>query len=324
MTRRLLTKLVLIMFLALLTAGALLALTRDQLLFDTYYYAELIDKHELIASAGSPKIVFIGGSNLAFGLDSAEVEQSLCRSVVNMGLHAGLGLRLPLNEVRGYIQRGDVVVISPEYQLFWGLFDGDDILAWALYLKPDMVRYFDTPWQFWAVARTLPTFVQLRMLTYLQSNIQSESAIPGYDRRSFNRYGDVVGHLTIPSLDISKVPLFTIANRDLEMDAIEYLNDFESSVRSSGGDVFIEFPPVPDKQYRENEADIQRLYTYLSAHLKSRIIAGPAETVLPLSDFYDTVYHLNADGRNKRTQLVIEKLRAVLDGSAGGLGQTCK
>jgi hypothetical protein len=314
----------LIVFLALLTEGAFLALSRDQVLFDTYYYAGLIDKHALIATARSPKIVFIGGSNLAFGLDSAEVEQRLCRPVVNMGLHAGLGLRLPLNEVRDYIQPGDVVVISPEYQLFWGLFDGDDILAWALYLEPDMVRYFDTPWQFWAVVRTLPTFVQLRMLTYLQSNLQSDSAIPGYDRRSFNRYGDVVGHLTRPSIDISKVPLFTIANRDVEMDAIEYLNDFASSVRASGGDVFIEFPPVPDKQYLENESDIQQLYTYLAAHLKSRIIARPAETVLPLSDFYDTVYHLNAAGRNKRTQLVIEKLRAVLEGPAGGLGQTCQ
>ncbi|HPG73671.1 MAG TPA: hypothetical protein PLM49_05215, partial [Bacteroidales bacterium] len=62
--------------------------------------AAIIDKHKRIDSIKSPKIIFAGGSNLPFGIDSKMIQDSLHTPVVNLGLHAGLGLDFMLNELQ--------------------------------------------------------------------------------------------------------------------------------------------------------------------------------------------------------------------------------
>ena len=89
------------------------------------YLAVINDKMEMIESAHGPKIVFVGGSNLAFGLDSARVEAETGYTVVNMGMGFNMGLRFMLDLVEPRIGADDVVVLVPEYNLFFGLFDGD-------------------------------------------------------------------------------------------------------------------------------------------------------------------------------------------------------
>ena len=82
------------------------------------YLASSIDKHALLERAGSPRLILVGGSNVAFGFDSQLLEQRLGLNPVNMGLHASVGMRFMLQEVQPYLRPGDVVVVSPEYEQF--------------------------------------------------------------------------------------------------------------------------------------------------------------------------------------------------------------
>jgi len=79
------------------------------------YVAALIDKDELLGSTLGPRFLFVGGSNLAFGLDSTMVEEAAGLPVVNCGLHANLGLQFMLNRARIHLTEGDIVVLCPEY-----------------------------------------------------------------------------------------------------------------------------------------------------------------------------------------------------------------
>src|SRR6478672_545894 len=100
--------------LAVILTGAL-ASQYDVKKVDNDYIAAVLEKDRLIRSTPSPKIILVGGSNLAFGIDSRMMEDSLHLNVVNMGLYAKLGLRYMLAQVKPYIRRGDVVIIVPEY-----------------------------------------------------------------------------------------------------------------------------------------------------------------------------------------------------------------
>src|SRR6266576_1729813 len=106
---------------------------------DDNYLAAVLEKDRLIRTTPSPKIILVGGSNLAFGIDSRMMKDSLGVNVVNMGLYAKLGLRYMLAQVKPYIRRGDVVIIVPEYDQFYGNFsEGDNTLNTALlYAPPD-------------------------------------------------------------------------------------------------------------------------------------------------------------------------------------------
>ena len=76
-------------------------------------------KDFLLATVESPRIIFIGGSNLAFGTNSQMIKDSLGLNPVNTGLHASLGLKYMLDNTYRYIKKGDIVVVAPEYEHFY-------------------------------------------------------------------------------------------------------------------------------------------------------------------------------------------------------------
>src|ERR1044072_2906237 len=56
----------------------------------------LIRKDSLLAKTTGPRIIFIGGSSMSYGLNSALFKDSLRLHPVNTGIHAGLGLKFML------------------------------------------------------------------------------------------------------------------------------------------------------------------------------------------------------------------------------------
>ena len=134
---------------AILLTGLLIGMRSDQAADDSYL-AAVLEKDRIIRNTPSPKIILVGGSNLAFGIDSRMMQDSLGLNVVNMGLYAKLGLKYMLAQVRPYIQRGDVVVVVPEYDQFYGEFaNGDNTLNTALLYAPaDRIRDFMKTYSF--------------------------------------------------------------------------------------------------------------------------------------------------------------------------------
>ena len=69
------------------------------------YYAELPAMVEKLKTTQGPKIVLVGGSNVAFGVDSALMEDLLSQAgesytVCNFGLYAAVGTSAMLSRVK--------------------------------------------------------------------------------------------------------------------------------------------------------------------------------------------------------------------------------
>ena len=78
-------------------------------------YAASADKMKLLQTQTSPRSIFVGGSSMAFGMDSGLVASRHGFHPVNMGLHLGIGLEFMLQQVEPLVRSGDVVVVSPWY-----------------------------------------------------------------------------------------------------------------------------------------------------------------------------------------------------------------
>ena len=76
------------------------------------YQAALIDKNERLCSIDGPKIVLVGNSNLAFGIDSRALEEAFGMPVVNMGMHGGLGNAFNEQAAVQNVCKGDIVILS--------------------------------------------------------------------------------------------------------------------------------------------------------------------------------------------------------------------
>jgi hypothetical protein len=277
------------------------------------YLAIVGTKVEKLEAAPSPKIVFVGGSNLAFGIDSAAVEKALGYPVVNMGMGFNMGLRFMLDVVEPRIRKGDIVVLVPEYNLFFGLLDGDERLLDVLELYPQGWQYVHSRQQFKNIATNLFKHVKFKVNRVLQQIGHTSDPDCVYCPQAFNDYGDLVAHLDKPSRDVARMAFLKSASQEVDSEAIDVVNAFARELRTRGARVLFLFPCLPQTHYDLRRAAIDRLEQSLQNKLEVEMPSTPSDYVYPLHSFYDWVYHLNREGRTIRTARVIEDIRPTVE-----------
>jgi hypothetical protein len=279
------------------------------------YMATIIDKHHRLDSLPSPKLIFVGASNLAFGLNCKLIEDSLKIPTVNMGLHGGLGLPFILNEVKPNIKAGDIVILSLEYYL---LFKSDvQLVKRTIDLYPEAANYVEMAQIKKAIQEMFDVPVLAANLKRIQGTIlhglppkddpRNKIPMSGYRRNMFSVYGDVVEGLNykLPTeLKDSKM------NVDDYSEGIKALNKFADYVRSNGASIYFCYSNYPEKVFEKNKKPISKFKEQLDNKLNIEIINAPEDFVFPEKDFLDTVYHLNKEGREKRTMRMIQILKS--------------
>ena len=271
----------------------------------TDYMAAMIDKHHRLESIKTPKIIFSGGSNLAFGLDSEIIEQEFSIPVVNLGLHAGLGFDFILEELKASIQENDIVFVSIEY-----LLDAEGeykLKKHTSSLYPPADSYFTSRYRddFYAYMDDSQERLK-QFLKKKKKKKENETEIGIYSRPGFDRYGDVVSHL-------DKTPPGTLSDgavlRYRYWDLIEKLNAFNTFAKTKNVSVFYLFPNYTASEYKKNSKVIAEVYADLQKDLEFDIVGKPDDFIFDDSLFFDTVYHLNKEGRELRTQKLKQALR---------------
>lgn len=310
----------LLLAVAIVASGILVSLydTRDA---DNNYLAAVLEKDRLIRNTPSPKIILVGGSNLAFGVDSKLMQDSLGVRVVNMGLYAKLGLRYMLAQVKPYIRRGDIVVVVPEYDQFYGQFsEGDNTLNTALLYAPrdripDFVKSYSV------VDVVLRPRVENARRSFLtgvadlfgmKDKYFPPDTNPVYNRHSFNTYGDAISHLgktpeNPDSIFVKPHP----PPSDFSRKALAELNDIGDLSRERRAHSYFMFPSYLDRAYAINVESIARLRGKLEREMRLPILGTAQEFVYPGKWFFDTRYHLNELGRDVRTMQMVQLLRAA-------------
>jgi hypothetical protein len=283
------------------------------------YLAAVLEKDRLIRNTPSPKIILVGGSNLAFGVDSKMMQDSLGLRVVNMGLYAKLGLRYMLAQVRPYIRKGDVVLVVPEYDQFYGNFsEGDNTLNTALLYAPsDRIPDFIKSYSI--VDVVLRPRVENARRSFLQGAAElvgqkdryfPPDTNPVYNRHSFNEYGDAISHLKRKSENPDSIfikpfpPISEFNNRTLGM-----LNEIADEARDRGAHAYFLFPSFLDRAYAINVQPIATLRKRLERGMRIPILGTAEDFVFPGKWFFDTRFHLNDIGRGPRTMKMINMLR---------------
>lgn len=272
------------------------------------YLSAIVDKHRILEAAASPKIIFIGGSNLAFGMDCALIRRTLDYNVVNMGLHNGFGLRYIMNEIKDQINPGDIIVIIHEYDL--NLEGAHTLLELVLYF-PGSLKYLQFT-NYMDVLKNFPVTLQRRFEGYLRRLFyKSQNAVtPGsYNRNNFNEYGDNTGHLNLPT------NIFPGQRLNIHLAAakpIEAINQFKRYVSQKGARLFFTFPPAPTPYFTPKKAVAAQYHILLKKKLECPVLGAPEDFVYPENHFFDTIYHLNKTGRYLRTVKIISELAREL------------
>ena len=269
------------------------------------FQAALLDKTERLRSIDEPKIILIGNSNLAFGVDSQRIQEALGMPVVNMGLHGGLGNAFLENMGKLDISEGDIVVVCHSDYDDDGTIP-DPALAWiTVEMHPEFWKLIPAK-AIPGMLKAYPSYLYssaVRFLTGSPKNVPETGT--SYSRAGFNAFGDVCVRgedsfvFTEGSVVVPQVGEETAAR----------LNELNRYILSRGATMVVAGYPIGSGEFTPAEAEFDAVEAQLREALDCPVISRFADYFLPYSCFYDTVFHLNDEGVKLRTGQLIADLQ---------------
>lgn len=264
------------------------------------YVGASIDKEKRLNSINRPKIIFVGGSNLAFGLNSKAIEDSTGYPVVNMALHAGLGLDFILNEAVGGIKKNDICLLSLEYNL--GKRPDIKLLTQLSDLNSKGKKYIDLTtnetisYYVYDIQRCLTTSIKMLGKSFSNSI---------YLRNGFTKEGDLTTYFDRPNVPYMVPDFGTIDYSD----KIKKINEFVEACNSKGAKTYFVFPTCQDSTYLGNKKSITAFAAKLHSTIMCPILNTPESMVFKSENYFNSEYHMNKKGRVLRTQKMIEIIK---------------
>ena len=271
-------------------------------------------KIDLASRLQSPKIVFVGGSSVHWGINAETVADSLRRDGMNFGTFAALGPDVILWEARQALRPGDTAVLALEYSMYAERNLTSDAISFALGCGGDYLNSLSPlEWVQTAFASDL-----VRPLHVLLRNWEDKSSPEaGQDATERSRYGDPVAasfkgeasatlkerlRLYQP-LSIRVEPYGRLARAVAE---------FARWAERNGIAVVATWPnTIWFDTYRDDPAfdRIRELYRGIGIPM-----LGEPRTAMYSADlFYDTQYHLSKNGIDRRTRDLLPVLKAGLN-----------
>ena len=305
--------------LPLLAFFGILRLTPAQ--YDHTFYGELDEKHDRLSSIDKPKIVVVGGSSVAFGLDSQMIEEKTGYEVVNFGLYADLGTKIMLDLSRRHISEGDIVIIAPEMdeQTLSLYFNGSSALK-ATDGKPSMLFELDGD-DWYDIWGALWGFAGEKW-SYFKNGTPDPEGV--YNSKNFNKYGDISPDFfkreeNIMGLGYDTAKPLHISKEIFDGDFVEYLNTYIDTLTKKGATVYYGFcpmnemavqtdPDLPLSKEEQIKTLSSALVTYLEDTLHCPVLGTPEAAVMPSLYFYDSNFHLNDMGVPLHTARLVDDL----------------
>lgn len=270
------------------------------------YQAATIDKMHRLQDIDSPKIILVGNSNVAFGINSEKIENEFNMPVVNLGLHGALGNAFHENMIKGYVSEGDIVIICHcDYS------DEDIIedpgLAWITIEKNfdiwNLIRFKDIP----SMVKAYPRYAMKCASMWLKGTGNEESD-SSYSRSAFNKYGDIVYK---PDYDFEyTMEEFSDGVNPPEINdiCINRLNDLNIYIENHGGKMLIAAYPIGYGEYTADKEEFILFQNDLEEQLDCEIISNYTDYFIPYKYFYNSKMHLTDEGTEIRTQQLIEDI----------------
>lgn len=296
------------------------------------YALATVLKHKRLAQYDTRKIVLIGGSNLAFGIDSTMIQRATGCPVVNMGMNGYLGVRYMLEEVKAELNPSDIVILAFEWDNFYKSVDGTapDLLAMAK-ANPTAFTYMSFK-QILRVIAAIPSVAQQKTMRLLTETIvlvknhvtgSTDDSVSKLSRTiekieslaGFTPEGDLVSHLGV-AWPYRREDGIIPKGAQIESRMISLMHDFSLEMSNRDVAVMVSYTPVIREFHDRHQNNLSEVHKLISATPPLVAPRPPSEFVFDEAYFFDTVYHLNAEGRPLRTQKLIQDLKTQWHGRA--------
>lgn len=286
--------------------------------YEETFMGELKYKYQRLSHIEGKRIVIIGGSAMAFGVDSALLKDNFPdHQIVNMGMYAALGSRAILDLCLSDIRKDDLVIFAPEqnHQTLSLDFGADYCLQGcdgAFYMLPRFITSEDNAA---GILAAIPGFALQKAQYFFTDSAPIPDTV--YRKSAFNEYGDIKVELPeniMPAGYDSNI-LISYNSDVIDKDFINYLDSYSKKVSQKGATFVFAYAPANAKALTSGD-DLDEYHLLLDDYFDFPIIGDPHNSVLGPEWFYDTNYHLNSSGKRLYTRQLIRDIKAFLKDSS--------
>lgn len=282
------------------------------------YYAELGEMYRRLETAEGKRLIVVGNSDVAFGLDGALLEGLLKEegfdyTVCPFGLYAAVGTSAMLSLSQDELREGDLVVLVCEP------------------VSEAMSSYFGAT-AFWKCAEGAPRLLSAvgsgrraalagAYVPYLQERfrilLDGTPPVPqgAYAKAAFDERCDMVyprpGNIMPLGYDVSS-PIDFLSAAPEEAFA-QQVAGYCAAAEQRGAAVVASFSPVNASAVADlSSTAVNAYFTAVNESLPCLVISDPNDYILESGWFYDTNLHLNSAGAVVRTCALAQDILAYL------------
>lgn len=286
------------------------------------FVGALDEKFDRLTNTEGKKLILVGGSSVAFGIDSALLEEYLGMPVVNFGLYADLGTKVMMDLSRAGIGEGDIVILMPETaKQTMSLYFNSDTTLKATDGRHTMLRYLRGD-NILSVAGAMWNFTAGKVSLSLSGETVHGSGI--YDARYFNPYGDIDGTFDLngdgepdyPRLANAMAKYYDpttpirLSADTLSADFVDYVNEYKKFCEKRGAKFYFGFCPMNRMAVEDASDDTVSAYEKFlrNAFGKDTVLGSAADHIFDAGYFYDTNFHPNSAGVIAHTVTLLKEL----------------
>lgn len=272
------------------------------------FCASLIDKVNRLESIEGPKIVLIGDSNLAYGIDSQLIEEQIGMPVVNMGLHGGLGNVFHEQMAKLNVCEGDIYVICHSSYYDSGVIDNNSLAWLTIENHPELWRILRKE-DIWPLMKEFPIYLKKSIARKIAGKRNMEEG-----RSLFNEYGDRCEERTETQEGVFDSEVI-YAIPYVGDETMERLNELSVYLEERGADMVLAGFPIAYGEKTHNVPNMQELKDALHQKAEFPIISDFEDYKFEYKYFYDSILHLTSEGTKLRTEQLIKDLEQYLSNS---------
>ncbi len=287
--------------------------------YEETFVGELGEKYERLNSIQGEKLVVVGGSSVAFGLNSAVLSREVGMPVVNFGLYANLGTKLMLDLSKSGIGEGDIIVLAPEMNdQTLSLYFNSETTLQALDGNFGMLKSIDRE-NYEALIGASWGFAADKLVYTVSGRAPENSG--AYMKKWFNEYGDNIYDRPYNEMSVTPKNITLDYKYDSEdgtvseyEEFIDYVNEYVEFCTGKGATVYFSFPPMNEIALTDynTEENISAFYDNLVSSLHCKIISDINDYIMNEGYFFDSEFHLNDAGVNIRTANLANDLKREL------------
>ena len=296
-------------FLILMIMPAMLLYTAFSLpeIYQDSYYAELSPMTRRLYESQGKRLILLGGSSIAFGVDTALLQDLLLQkgfayTVCPMGLYAAVGTSAMLSLTEGALREGDVVVLAVEpMQENLSTYFGATAFLKCAEADPSLILHLSHSQRQQALGNLLPVLQEKYGIVRSGVLPKAEGV---YSRASFDDTCNMVYERegNIMALGYDTASPLSLSSLVMEEDFAGQVNRFCRTAQERGAEVFISFSPMNASSLQgDRDEAMAACFDLFYTNLDCTVISNPYDYLMDSRWFYDSNFHLNTAGARVRT-----------------------